>query len=70
MSCNTTVVTSLLSAGTDLDAVSSQGQTPLALAIEKGNTYIIHQIKTEQFQRGVGKPGFIRKITSNPVRKQ
>ena len=37
------------------------------MALEKGNNYIINQLKNEQSQRGVGKPGFIRRITSDPV---
>jgi len=66
-SSNTTVITPLLRAGANLHAVSSSEQTPLDMAIEKGNNYIIHQLKTEQSQRGVGKPGFIRRITSDPT---
>lgn len=67
MSCNTSVILPLLKAGANIDALSEQGKTPLDLAKEKENQYIIHQLKNEQYQRGVGKPGFIRKITSDPV---
>ena len=66
-SSNTNVIRPLLKAGASLESVNVEGQTPLELALDRRNNWIIGQIKEEQFQRGVGKPSFIRSITNDPV---
>lgn len=57
----------MLKSGASLDAVNAEGQTPVELALDRRNNWIVNQLQEEQFQRGVGKPGFIKKITSDPV---
>ncbi|XP_057317381.1 palmitoyltransferase ZDHHC17-like isoform X2 [Hydractinia symbiolongicarpus] len=69
-SSNTNVIKQLLKSGASLDAVNAEGQTPVELALDRRNNWIVNQLQEEQFQRGIGKPGFIKKITSDPTTKR
>ena len=67
VSSNTNVIRTLLEAGASLDCVNANGQTPLDLALERKNNYIIHVLKEERFHRGVGRPGFVNSLLGDPV---
>ena len=67
VSSNTNIIRTLLEAGASLDCVNANGQTPLDLALERKNNYIIHVLKEERFHRGVGRPGFVNSLLGDPV---
>ncbi|XP_065647593.1 palmitoyltransferase ZDHHC17 isoform X2 [Hydra vulgaris] len=69
LSSNTNVIVPLLQAGANIDCKNLQGQTPLTLAMERGNTWINYKLKDEQHHRGVGKSSFVRNIITNPDSK-
>jgi len=69
-SSNTNVVKPLLKGGASLDCVNAQGETPLELAINRKNNWIVHHLKDEQFRRGVGRPGFVNTLSNDPIMKR